>query len=106
MRGENRDEHLPLPEMPPLKFVGSTTYQHPYLTVGGTAEFVAGQERVDIFEDPTDGYAVFGVHVQRDINTSHTRHSIILSLDNPFGYGIPQPSFAHSIRDARNRAEY
>ena len=82
VRGENRDDHLPLPEMPPLKFVGSTTYQHPYLTVGGTAEFVAGQERVDIFEEPTDGYAVFGVYAQRDIITDHTRHSIILSLDN------------------------
>ena len=82
VRGENRDEHLPLPEMPPLKFVGSTTYQHPYLTVGGTAELVAGQERVDIFEEPTDGYAVFGVYAQRDMNTNHTRHSIILSVDN------------------------
>ena len=82
VRGENRDEDVPLPEMPPLKFVGSTTYEHPYLTVGGTAEFVAGQERVDIFEDPTDGYAVFSVYAQRDINTNHTRHSIILFLDN------------------------
>ncbi len=84
VRGENRDEHLPLPEMPPLKFVGSTTYEHPWLTVGGTAEFVAGQERVDIFEEPTDGYIVFSVYAQRDINTDHTRHSIILSLDNLF----------------------
>ncbi len=82
VRGENRDENLPLPEMPPLKFVGSTTYQHPLLTVGGTAELVARQERVDIFEDPTDGYAVFSVYAQRDINTNHTRHSIILSLNN------------------------
>ena len=82
VRGENKDEQVPLPEIPPFKFVGSTTYQHPYLTVGGTAEFVAGQERVDIFEDPTDGYAVFGVYAQRNINTDHTRHSIILSLDN------------------------
>ena len=82
VRGENKDEHLPLPEMPPLKFVGSTTYQHPYLTVGGTAELVVGQDRVDIFEDPTDGYAVFGIYAQRDINTDHTRHSIIISVDN------------------------
>ena len=84
VRGENRDEDLPLPEMPPLKFVGSATYEHPRLTVGGTAEFVAGQERVDIFEEPTDGYAVFGVFAQRDINTDHTRHSLIVSLDNLF----------------------
>lgn len=82
VRGENRDEHLPLPEMPPFKFVGSTTYEHPYLTIGGTAEFVAGQERVDIFEEPTDGYIVFGAYVQRDITTDHTHHNIILSLDN------------------------
>ena len=84
VRGQNRDEHLPLPEMPPLKFVGSTTYRHPWLTVGGTAEFAAGQKRVDIFEDPTDGYTVFGVYAQRNILTDHTRHSLILSVDNLF----------------------
>ena len=84
VRGENRDEHLPLPEMPPLKFVGSATYEHPWLTVGGTAEFVAGQERVDVFEEPTDGYTVFGAYAQRDIVTEHIRHSLIVSLDNLF----------------------
>ncbi len=84
VRGQNRGDHIPLPEMPPLKIVGRITYQHPWLTVGGTAEFAAGQKRVDTYEDPTDGYAVFGVYAQRDILTAHTRHSIILSVDNLF----------------------
>ena len=84
VRGQNRDEQLPLREMPPLKFVGSTSYRHPWLTVGGTAEWAARQKRVDRFEDPTDGYTVFGVYAQRDILTDRTRHSLILSVDNLF----------------------
>ena len=84
VRGENRDDRMPLPEMPPLKFVGSATYRHPWLTCGGTMEWAAGQERVDTYEDPTDGYSVFGVYVQRDFLTNQARHSLILSLENLF----------------------
>ncbi len=84
VRGENRDERMPMPEMPPLKFVGSVTYRHPWLTAGGTVEWAAGQERVDTFEDPTAGYSVFGAYVQRDFLTDHARHSLILSLENLF----------------------
>ncbi|MCY3765393.1 MAG: TonB-dependent receptor [Gemmatimonadetes bacterium] len=82
VRGENRDDRMPLPEMPPLKFVGSATYRHPWLTGGGTVEWAAGQKRVDTYEDPTDGYSVFGVYVQRDFLTNQARHSFVLSLEN------------------------
>ena len=84
VRGENRDERMPMPEIPPLKFVGSATYRHPWLTAGGTVEWAAGQDRVDTFEDPTAGYSVFGAYVQRDFLTDHARHSLILSLENLF----------------------
>ncbi len=84
VRGENRDERIPLPEMPPLKFVGSVTYRHPWLTAGGTVEWAAGQKRVDTFEDPTAGYSVFGANLQRDFLTDRARHSVILSLENLF----------------------
>ncbi|MDE3258042.1 MAG: TonB-dependent receptor [Gemmatimonadota bacterium] len=84
VRGENRDDRMPLPEMPPLKFVGSATYRHPWLTGGGTLEWAARQKRVDTYEDPTAGYTVFGVYVQRDFLTNQARHSFILSLDNLF----------------------
>lgn len=84
VRGENRDERIPLPEMPPLKFVGSATYRHPWLTAGGTVESAAGQKRVDTYEDPTDGYTVFGVTIQRDFLANQARHSVILSLENLF----------------------
>lgn len=82
VRGENRDDRMPLPEMPPLKFVGSATYRHPWLTGGGTVEWAAGQKRVDTYEDPTAGYSVFGVYIQRDVLASQVRHSVILSLEN------------------------
>ncbi len=84
VRGQNRDEHLPLPEMPPLRLVAGVTYRHPWLTLGGTSELTGRQGRVDAFEEPTDGYAVFGVYAQRDILTDHTRHGITLSVDNLF----------------------
>ncbi len=84
VRGENRDERMPLPEMPPLKFVGSATYRHPMLTGGGTVEWAAGQKRVDTYEDPTSGYSVFGVYIQRDFLANQARHSVILSLENLF----------------------
>ena len=84
VRGENRDDRMPLPEMPPLKFVGSATYRHPWLTGGGTVEWAAGQKRVDTYEDPTAGYSVFSVFIQRDFLANKARHSFILSLENLF----------------------
>ena len=84
VRGENRDDRMPLPEMPPLKFVGSAAYRHPWLTGGGTMEWAAGQERVDTYEDPTDGYSVLGMYIQRDFVANRARHSFILSLENLF----------------------
>ncbi len=84
VRGENRDERIPLPEIPPLKFAGSATYRHPWLSAGGTVEWAAGQKRVDTYEDPTDGYTVFGVTIQRDFLANQARHSVILSLENLF----------------------
>ena len=84
VRGENRDDLMPLPEMPPLKFVGSVTYRHPWLTGGGTMVWAAGQKRVDTYEDPTAGYSVFGVYIQRDFLANRARHSFILSLENLF----------------------
>ncbi len=84
VRGENRDDRMPLPEMPPLKFVGSATYRHTWLTGGGTMEWAAGQKRVDTYEDPTEGYSVFGIYIQRDFLANRARHSFILSLENLF----------------------
>ena len=84
VRGENRDERMPMPDMPPLKFVGSVTYRHPWLTAGGTVEWASGQDRVDKFEDPTAGYSVFGASLQRNFLADRARHSLILTLENLF----------------------
>ncbi len=84
VHGQNSDDDVPLPEMPPFKSVFSATYRHPWLTMGGTAELAASQKRLDTFETSTGGYAVFGIYAQRDLVTNHTRHSFILSMDNLF----------------------
>ena len=39
---------------------------------------------MDTYEDPTAGYSVFGVYVQRDFLTNQARHSFILSVENLF----------------------
>ena len=82
VRGENLDEDLPLPEIPPFKATGTLEYRHPLFTAGATAEIAARQDRVDTFETTTDGYAVFGLYAQRDFVSSHIRHSLTLTIDN------------------------
>lgn len=84
VRGENRDDNLPLPEMPPLRVAGEASYRLPWFVLGLTGEWVADQNRVDRFEMPTEGYAIGGGFLQRDFVTAHTRHHVILSVDNVF----------------------
>ncbi len=82
VRGENRDDNLPLPEMSPFKTTALVEYQHPWLTVGARAEIAGRQGRVDTFETPTDDYTVFGLYAQKDFDSAHFKHSLTLSLDN------------------------
>ena len=82
VRGENRDDDLPLPEIPPLKTTGLVEYRHPWLTIGARAEIAGRQGRVDTNETPTDDYAVFGLYAQKDFDTAHLHHTLTLTLDN------------------------
>ena len=84
VRGQNRTDHLPLPEMPPLKLNAEATYRFPLFALGLTAEFAAAQNRVDTHETPTDRYIVTGAFLQRHFQTAHTRHTVMLSVHNLF----------------------
>ncbi len=84
VRGQNRDDRLPLPEMPPLKLNAEVAYRFPFFALGVTAEFAAKQTRVDTYETPTDRYIVLGAFLQRDFQTAHTRHNAMLSVHNLF----------------------
>ena len=84
VRGQNRTDHLPLPEMPPLKLNAKAIYRLSLFDLGLTAEFAAAQNRVDSHETPTDRYTIAGAFFQRDFQTAHTRHNVILAVDNIF----------------------
>ena len=84
MRGQNRTDHLPLPEMPPLKLNAEATYRFPLFALGVTAEFATAQNRVDTHETPTDRHLVTGAFLQRHFQTAHTRHTVMLSVHNLF----------------------
>ena len=57
-------------------------YGLPWFTLGLTGEWVGDQNRVDTFELPTEGHAIWGGFLQRDFVTAHTRHHVVLSFDN------------------------
>lgn len=82
VRGQNRDDGIPLPEIPPLRVRGALEYRHPWLTLGITGEHARRQGRVDTFEAPTNGYSIFGCYAQKDLVSGHFRHSLAVSLDN------------------------
>ena len=84
VRGQNRTDHLPLPEMPPLELNAEATYRFPLFALGLTVEFAAAQNRVDTHETPTDRYLIAGAFFQRDFQTGHTRHTAMLSVQNLF----------------------
>ena len=48
------------------------------------AEIVNKQSRVDEFEEPTAGYAVFNVNAQYSFITKELIHNLSLSVDNIF----------------------
>ena len=58
VRGELRDTRLPLPLIPPLQGRAAVEHERPAWFIRGAAEFAARQDRVDEFEEPTDGYVV------------------------------------------------
>lgn len=74
----------PLPQIPPLKGLFGVKYMTPKITVGLNAVLASKQNRVDDFEQPTDGYAVFNSHAQYTILTHKHIHIISINLDNIF----------------------
>ena len=76
----NRGE--PLPWMPPLSGKVDGSYNRDRLTLGATTRFAAQQERTGPFEEPTDGYAIFGAYAQYYIDAGPTLHTIDLIIDN------------------------
>lgn len=49
---------------------------------GLTSEFANKQDDVDEFEEPTEGYLIFGAFAQYSILSTNLVHNIILTLNN------------------------
>ncbi len=82
--GSFSDSGNPLPQIPPMKLITGLTWTAGRLSAGAAIEAAAAQERVDEFEQPTAGYAVFSMFGQYSFTFGTTIHNLSLSLDNIF----------------------
>ncbi|MBD3233372.1 MAG: TonB-dependent receptor [candidate division Zixibacteria bacterium] len=83
-RGDFKETGEPLPQIPPLKGLSEIKYSTPNYSVGFSAQYADNQERVDTFEEPTDGYLVYNAYAQYFLTHGQWIHSISLSFDNIF----------------------
>lgn len=72
----------PLPMIPPLKGKLELQYSSGWWVIGQECEWAADQTRVDRFEQPTAGYAVFNTLVQYQRPSGALIHSVTLAVDN------------------------
>jgi iron complex outermembrane receptor protein len=80
--GTLRDSGNPLPQIPPLKGIVGIDFSDDIFTIGVNGEWAATQNRVDEFEEPTNGYFVLNAFSQYAISHSDLIHTVSLSMDN------------------------
>ena len=72
----------PLPQIPPLKNIIQLKYLNGNFITGISSEIAAAQNRVDLFETPTAGYAIFNAFIQYSLQTGSMIHNISLNGEN------------------------
>ena len=82
--GNFKESGNPLPQIPPLKNIIQVKYLNGNFITGVSTEIAAAQNRVDLFETSTAGYAVFNAFIQYSIETGSLIHNISLNGDNLF----------------------
>ena len=82
--GNFNESGNPLPQIPPLKNIIQLKYLNGNFITGISTEIAADQNRVDLFETTTAGYAVFSAFIQYSIETGSLIHNISLNGDNLF----------------------
>ncbi|MFZ1731880.1 MAG: TonB-dependent receptor [Bacteroidota bacterium] len=81
-RGTFKDGGKPLPQIPPLKVNLGSALTLGSWKVGLETVMAARQERVDIYELPTAGYATVNLSVQNSIISGRQVHNISLVAEN------------------------
>ena len=82
VRGALKEDDLPLPRIPPLKFRGGLRYQRNALQVGGQVIAAAKQDRVSRIETATDGYTLLKLYGSYSFDSGGAVHTITARLDN------------------------
>ncbi len=80
--GNFKETDDPLPQIPPLKNIIQLKYLNGNFITGISSEIAAAQNRVDLFETPTAGYAVFNAFIQYSMETGSMIHNISLNGEN------------------------
>jgi iron complex outermembrane receptor protein len=82
VRGSLKDNDLPLPRIPPLKFRGGLRYQRNALQIGGQVIAAAKQDRLSTNETATGGYTLLKLYSSYSFDSGGAVHTITARLDN------------------------
>jgi iron complex outermembrane recepter protein len=80
--GDNLDEKIPLPMIPPIKSKIDLTYKINQDNISVYSNLVAAQNRFDTFETKTNGYVLFGLEYSTIWTFSEKVLSVSFVLDN------------------------
>lgn len=82
--GQFSDTREALPHIPPFKGRIGITYKLGAWMAGLSVDGATRQERVDVHEEATAGYAVFNAHVQYSLVAGMQVHNLSVNVDNIF----------------------
>jgi iron complex outermembrane receptor protein len=80
--GEFKDTNSPLPQIPPFKGNIELMYFNNTYSFGANVDWAASQERVDEYEQRTDGYIVLNLFGQYSLTTNSLIHNFTLNIEN------------------------
>lgn len=82
VRGVLVEEDEPMPFIPPLRGRLEAAYARGKFRLSGSAEAARRQDRLGAFEEPTDGYVVFGGHAQYNLSLGRILYTFDLGVEN------------------------
>ncbi len=79
-RFDRSEEGVPM--IPPLTARMYLEWRNSNLTLGAASRMAASQNRIDIFEEPTDGYVLFDLYGQYHFSSGKYLHTFSLNFEN------------------------
>ncbi len=82
VRGALIDDNEPMPFIPPLRGRLEAAYSRGKVRLSGSAEAARRQDRLGAFEEPTDGYVVFGGYAQYYLSLGRLLYTFDIGVEN------------------------